>query len=225
MAQAKGKVPKAPQERVDAELVSDDYEPASSDEALESGDFFDFDAHDEAQRTATSTGATSAGATIQEIPPSTQINPYVSPEEQGMEMTPAIVGPPPYGSPDAITTVGRLVPLYQHPLNAENLPDEHPAAISEDYGEGQEGTLKGAETVTPRPSAPVSEVEGDDTDEEDEGGTSSTETQGGTVQATQAAQDLAAKENVDLSQVEGTGGGGRITKSDVENHLSEQDQG
>jgi pyruvate/2-oxoglutarate dehydrogenase complex dihydrolipoamide acyltransferase (E2) component len=219
MAQAKGKVPKAPQERVDAELVSDDYEPASSDEALESGDFFDFDAHDEAQRTATSTGATSAGATIQEIPPSTQINPYVSPEEQGMEMTPAIVGPPPYGSPDALTTVGRLVPVHQHPLNAENLPDDHPAAISEDYGDGQEGTLKGAETVTPRPGAPVSEMEDKEGAEGEEGATN------GEVDATQGAQDLAAREGVDLSQVEGTGEGGRITKTDVENHLNEQDQG
>lgn len=38
----------------------------------------------------------------------------------------------------------------------------------------------------------------------------------GAVDATPAAEELASKEGVDLTQVEGTGAEGRVTKSDVE---------
>lgn len=57
--------------------------------------------------------------------PSELMNPYASPEEQDMEMTPAVVGPGSYASPDPLTTQARLRPLEDHPLQSE---------ISEDYG-------------------------------------------------------------------------------------------
>lgn len=43
----------------------------------------------------------------------------------------------------------------------------------------------------------------------------------GDVEATDGAKKLAEEEDVDLSQVEGTGQGGKITKQDVENHLKD----
>lgn len=80
--------------------------------------------------------------------------PYASEEKIGMQMEPVIVGPPSYGSPDPATSVSRMLPLRDHPLNAENLPEGHSAAISEDYGEdvtgkvslGQEGSHHGVPT-------------------------------------------------------------------------------
>jgi hypothetical protein len=72
---------------------------------------------------------------------------YAPKEEIGLDMEPTVVGPPAYGSPDPATSVARLVPLRDHPLSAENLPDEgHPMAIAEDYGADVTGTLShGAE--------------------------------------------------------------------------------
>ena len=65
--------------------------------------------------------------------------PYMSPEEQTMEMTPQVVGPPGYASPDPATSAGRLVPLKDHPLEAEQLAIseatvQESSGISEDYG-------------------------------------------------------------------------------------------
>ena len=69
--------------------------------------------------------------------PSTLLNPYVSPEEQDMDMEPVIVGPPSYASPDPTTNAGRLRAIEDHPLQED---------ISEDFGadvkaseEGEEG--------------------------------------------------------------------------------------
>jgi pyruvate/2-oxoglutarate dehydrogenase complex dihydrolipoamide acyltransferase (E2) component len=195
--------PKPPEERVEAELVEKNYKASEGDDALKDNEHFDFEAHEEAQKDAASAGATvAAGALIQETPPSSQMNPYVSQEEQGMEMRPAIVGPPPYGSPDAITAASRLVPLNQHPLQAHHLPEGSTAAISEDFGNGYDGTLKGADTVTQRPSAPQTAVDA-------------------SVDATDSAKELAETEGVDLSKVKGTGADGRITKGDVDDYLDE----
>ena len=58
--------------------------------------------------------------------PSAQLNPYVSPEEQDMDMEPVIVGPPSYASPDPTTNAGRLRAIEDHPLQDQ---------ISEDFGE------------------------------------------------------------------------------------------
>ena len=43
------------------------------------------------------------------------------------------------------------------------------------------------------------------------------------VDATDSAVELADSEGVDLSEVEGTGTGGKVTKADVEAHLEAQD--
>jgi len=75
--------------------------------------------------------------------PSALNNPYLSEEDQNMEMEAQIVGPPQYGSPDPVTSAGQLLPLDQHPLNPEALPADHPSAISADYGEGYQTTVTG----------------------------------------------------------------------------------
>jgi hypothetical protein len=59
-----------------------------------------------------------------EFVPSEKLNPYV--EDDDMELTPVVVGPPAYASPDPETLTGGLVPLSEHG-NIENL--------SEDYGQ------------------------------------------------------------------------------------------
>lgn len=86
---------------------------------------------------------------------------YVHPEAVGVQMDAknTIVGPPAFGSPDPTTMAGRLVPLKDHPLSAENLGEDHPAAISPDYGQdlleggakvelGREGQHHGAPSGT-----------------------------------------------------------------------------
>lgn len=110
-------------------------------------------------------------------------NPYVSPEEQGMEMEPHVMAPPPYGSPDPQTSAASLVPIEDHPL-ADNFSDDYAADLT---GEKEE-----------------------ENGEEDDG----------TENATAGAVELAEQEGVDLSQVEGTGKDGKITKADVENFLA-----
>ena len=44
------------------------------------------------------------------------------------------------------------------------------------------------------------------------------------IDATDGARELAADEGVDLSEVEGTGSGGKITKPDVKAHLDAQEE-
>lgn len=83
--------------------------------------------------------------------PSEVGNPYMSPEDQDMEMTPQVVGPPAYGSPDPATSAGRLLPLQDHPLTADRLGDvggAERAAIAEDYGEGYQGAVSTPLTPT-----------------------------------------------------------------------------
>ena len=47
--------------------------------------------------------------------------------------------------------------------------------------------------------------------------------EGVVIDVTEGAQDLAAAYGVDLTEVVGTGSGGRITKADVESHLESED--
>lgn len=196
MSTPRKKVNTAPaQERIDAEVVSDDFEEQPNDEVVAAGEHIDHEALDFDPENVVMPA------------PSAQMNPYVPEEEQGMEMRPTIVGPPGYGSPDAITSVGRLVSLSSHPLAPEFLPEGHPAALSDDFGEGYDGTLKGAATVT---SAPVASQ------------STSEEGAGEEVEASAAARELAEAEGVDLSQVEGTGKDGNITKGDVEDYIADQ---
>lgn len=57
---------------------------------------------------------------------------YASEEEIGLQMKPAVIGPPAYGSPDPDTSAGRLLRLQDHPLEAVG-------KISDDYAADLEG--------------------------------------------------------------------------------------
>lgn len=118
-------VKKASVSRAEAGLVEEDFEAKPNDEAIAAGE-----ALPDEEEIATPDAA-----------PSTLKISGMSEEEQNMEMTPTIVGPPAYGSPDPVTSAGRLLPLDQHPFNPANLPDDHPAAIDASYGEGYQGTI------------------------------------------------------------------------------------
>src|SRR5262245_60845347 len=131
------------------------------------------------------------------IDPSSIPNPNRTLEEQGMEMTPVLVGPPAYGSPDPQTSAGRLIPLAEHP-HAEEIAETT-------YGEGYTANLTAAETLASSPGP------GTGTDAE------------GEAAASAAAQTLADEAGVDISQVTGTGVGGNVTKADVQNYINERD--
>jgi pyruvate/2-oxoglutarate dehydrogenase complex dihydrolipoamide acyltransferase (E2) component len=205
-----------PQERVDAGLVEKDFEQQPNDEVLASGEIHDVEAN-EAQLAAQRKAGAPEGGVVEAFAPSSQINPYVSEEEQGMEMRPAIVGPPAYGSPRPETSSSKLVPIDQHPLRVDALPEGHPSAISEDFGVGYTGTLSGVDTVTSRPSAP-SDLELDAAGLKDQREAN----EAAKENATDAAVELAEQEGVNLADVKGTGADGRVTKDDVENHLRDQ---
>lgn len=127
-----------------------------------------------------------------------------------MEMTAAVVGPPAYGSPDPATSAGKLVPIDQHPLNPAALPEDHPARISDDYGQGAVTSLVAGQPVR---SDLERHLAGDRTVEGNQ-----------EVDATDSARELANSEGVDLNEVEGTGADGRVTKGDVENYLADRSQ-
>lgn len=133
------------------------------------------------------------------LAPSTLPNPYRPPEDQFMEMRPVIVGPPGYGSPDPLTSQGRLTALEMHPLRETH--------INEDYGAGYGANLTAQETLAPSPGPGTGE---DETEDE--------------VDATDGAEEFAAENDVDLADVEGTGKDGRVTKADVEKFVSDRDQ-
>jgi len=118
------------------------------------------------------------------VPTQSRDNPNVSPEEQGMDMVPVVMGPPQYGSPDPLTAAGQLMPIVDHPLADQ---------ISEDYASDEQEILE-----------------------------ASTEAEEGEENATAGAKEIAEAEGVTLSDVEGTGAGGRVTKADVESHLASQ---
>lgn len=127
-------------------------------------------------------------------PPASSPNPYVSEEMQGMEMIPKTFGPPQYGSPDPASAASRLMTLEDgHPLAGV---DSGTAAISDDYG-ADVGDGGVAAAAGPH--------------------------EGAEIDATDGAKELAEEENVDLTQVEGTGQDGRVTKSDVEDYIAAQD--
>ena len=132
--------------------------------------------------------------------PSTIPNPYRTQEEQLVEMKPAIVGPPGYGSPDPNTNLGRLVPLNEHPLRDTDY-------IGESYGEGYGANLTPLETLSPSPGPGTGEDEDSEGDE----------------RVTAAAQKLADENGVNVDEVDGTGADGRVTKSDVQSFIDERD--
>lgn len=139
--------------------------------------------------------------------PSDRNNPYVTEEMQGMEMIPQVIGPPPYGSPDPNTSAGRLLPIKDHPLAAHRLPEDHPSAISEDYGRDVQGSTHPASAVSHPITAEIQDNPQPDSD----------------VDATGSARDLARAENVNLHDVDGTGTNGRVTKGDVQDYIDRRE--
>jgi len=142
---------KPAQSRVDAGLVEEDYEvPVREDRQL---------AYEESQDED------------REIPtevvtfaPSSVANPHVSEEEQDMEMTPAVFGPPAYGSPDPATSATTLMPLDQYPEDAP-ISDDYgvvPEATEGDEGagEGEYNATKGAVELADTEGVDLGEVEG-----------------------------------------------------------------
>lgn len=167
--------------RARAGLIEDDFEQQPSDEVVAAGEAIDFDNIDKER------DARALGGVIQ--------NPYASPEEQGMELTPKTFGPPQYGSPDPVTSASRLATLEDgHPLDPGLLPEDHEAAISDDYGVNQL----------------AAHASGLDADNE--------------VDATDNARELAAAEGVPLGDVQGTGSDGRVTKGDVEDYIEQRNE-
>jgi hypothetical protein len=123
---------KNPASRAEAGLVEEDAEIQPQDEAISDGSWLDEENPDPEELVETPQSALKVAG--------------MSEEEQSMDMQPVVVGPPGYGSPAAITSAGRLLPLDQHPFNPESLPEDHPARIDEEYGKGYEGTIS-AENV------------------------------------------------------------------------------
>lgn len=185
-------------ERVDAGLLEDDFEYQPREDLPDS---LDLDSQDDALRAERNSGAQNPTGFVGASPSSKQ-NPYMSEEEQGMEMSAKTFGPPQYGSPDPATASSRLLTLEDgHPLDM--VPEDHPAAISSDYAQDVLGTA----TDDQRHAAGDFSVENN-----------------AAADATPAARDLANENSVDLSQVEGTGENGRITKDDVDAYLAEREE-
>ena len=126
-----------PETRAEAGLVEEDAEIQVQDEALADGSWLD-EENDNPEEL------------VQSSPSSVKVS-GMSEEEQNMEMTPVVVGPPGYGSPAPITSAGRLLPLDQHPFNPEALPEDHPARIDEDYGKGYTEAISATDVGTSFP--------------------------------------------------------------------------
>lgn len=180
--------------RQEAGLVEDDFEVVPRDDTA--GDHIDHDAVD----------AWGSAGLVQN-----NLNmPYMSEEEQGMEMKATVVGPPGYGSPDPISSLGVLVPLEQHPLRADALPEGHPARVDESYGEGYGNVM----TMPGEAQMPIgaTDLENDLNGHQ--------ENRLNEIDATDSAKELADEAGVDLGDVEGTGKDGRVTKGDVEAYVA-----
>ena len=191
-----------PKDRVEAGLVEDDFEYQMRDDVEDS---IDVEGMEDALAEERRGGAQNPTGVVLSAPSAKQ-NPYVSEEEQGMELAAKTFGPPQYGSPDPATASARLVTLEDgHILDL--VPEGHPAAISEDYA---------ADVLGKMPSEAASDLQrhaaGDFSVEQNQ-----------ETDATEAARELANENSVSLSDVEGTGDGGRVTKTDVENYLAERE--
>jgi hypothetical protein len=91
--------------------------------------------------------------------PSEKMHPNRQEDEQDMEMTPVIVAPPAYGSPDPNTQLGGLVAVSESQLD-----------LAEDYGKdaAAEGAVEGPKEAQPkedddgRPAQSATRAEWDD---------------------------------------------------------------
>src|ERR1051325_10177025 len=88
-----------------AGLVEKDFEYVPREDVPDS---MDLDAQAEALEDERRSGAQNPTGVVLPAPSRLQ-NPYMSEEEQGMEITPKTFGPPQYGSPDPATAASRLV--------------------------------------------------------------------------------------------------------------------
>lgn len=145
------------QEEARKEAQEGEYEHQPRDPVIAEGDYLG-----DLESGATSSGPGITPHTAPNVDAfSTLNNPYMHPEDQDMEMQPVVVGPPGYASPDPATNAGKLLPLEDHALNAETLPEEaEGAAISADYGSDvQSLTVPAVGTTAPiAPEAPAGEV-------------------------------------------------------------------
>lgn len=112
---------KPTQDRVDAGLVEEGYEPPVREDR--EADWLKGEDDEEAP----------AATEVVFPSPSAVMNPNMSEEEQGMDLASVTFGPPAYGSPDPETSSVTLMPLEQYPEGA----------ISEDYATQPEATEDG----------------------------------------------------------------------------------
>jgi hypothetical protein len=126
--------------RAEAGIVEADAEIQPNDEAIAAGEAF-------------SEEALEADALIESLQSTVKVS-GMSEEEQNMDMTPVVLGPPAYGSPDPISSGGRLLPLGEHPFRPDLLPEDHPSRIDPEYGKGYEGVLSPDEIGGSFPGAP-----------------------------------------------------------------------
>lgn len=168
-----------------------DHKQMPADENIAEGQHMDLDAMDDA---LDAEGRAGVPAPTGVVLGTSSPNPNLSEEMQGMQLIPKTVGPPQYGSPDPATSASRLMTLEDgHPL--EGLPEDHPAAISDDYG------------IVPEQSSATEQVL-----------TGSEE-----IDATDDAKELADEHDVNLAGVSGSGKDGRITKADVQQVIDDSE--
>ena len=196
-------------DRADHGIVEQDFERQTNDEVVESGEHIDHDLLEDWSDSQAERGAPIPGTILHA--PSDYPNPYMSPEEQALDMTPEIVGPPAYGSPDPVTSAGKLAVVRDHPLRAEVLPEDAPAALSEDYGADIQGAKISAREGT-HPGVPA-EVEPD----------LYADTSGRGANAPKSEEDyeeMNVEELKDLARQRGISGYSQMNKADlVEAHV------
>lgn len=204
--------PKKKTRKVRDTTIVEDFEQKPNNETVADGEAIDHDRLEEWADQQAAAGAQNAGMT-QDFSPSSRANPYVPEEFQGMQMASKVFGPPQYGSPDPTTAAATLAPLGEHALDADKLPEGHPAAISEDYA-ANTGTEDAPGVLTSHPGEPSRS----DLERHTSGALANDQ-----ADATDAARDAAAENNVNLADVTGTGEEGRITKGDVEDYVANRE--
>lgn len=188
--------------RVDAGMVEEDFEYVPREDVPEG---LDLEAQQAALDEEHRSGVNQPTGVVLAAPSASQ-NPYVSQEEQGMELAAKTFGPPQYGSPDPATASSRLLTLEDgHPLDM--VPEDHPSSISPDYAQDVIGKLP-SEAATDIQRHAAGDFSVEDNAE---------------VDATDAARELANENSLSLSEVDGTGQDGRVTVDDVKAALADRD--